>query len=443
MRVIQSLGWFLPESNGGTEVYVSSLSAELSSLGVDVTIAAATETSVERSYVLGGNRVFRYPAPPERTLPQLLGEQPHTLFSDFQRWLAGQHATIYHQHSWTYGCGMHHLRAARALGIPTILTVHIAAPVCLRGSMLYEGREPCNGRITRTRCATCWLQGKGIPPVARRLLSSVPPAFGRRARTLGRIGTVLGATDSAQRQLATLLDAAATADRIVTVSQWLYDALLLNGVPRHKLVLCPQGIKQPAAEPQRPPREPGPLRVGYLGRWDPVKGIDVVVRAVLQLPAAVDLELQIRAVEPTDAALRPYMTATRALAESDSRIKMLPPLPSEQVPAFLRQLDVLAVPSQIFEAAPLVVLEAFAAGTPVIGSDLGGIRELIRHGVDGVLVPYGNVPMWSETIRTMAESHESLGHLSSGIRQPRSMTDIAVQMKRLYQELSQQKPAGD
>lgn len=436
MRVIQALGSFLPESTGGTETYVSGLTAELVSLGMEVKIAAATESSVERNYVLGGTSVFRYPVPTERTLSQLLGEQPHRDFFHFRQWLTKQQPAIYHQHSWAYGCGMHHLRAAHDLGIPSVLTVHVAAPVCLRGSMLYEGSEPCDGRIDRQRCASCWLQSRGLPPVAREILSRVPPTLGRHARPLGRIGTALGATNSAQRQLDSLLDAAANADRIVTVSQWLYDALLLNGVPRHKLVVCRQGTSQPATETDKPPRQPGPLRLGYLGRWDPAKGIDVLVQAVLQLPATVEVELEIRAVEPTDPALRPYMMATRASAGADARIKMLPALTAAEVPDFLRQLDVLAVPSQIFEAAPLVVLEAFAAGTPVIGSDLGGVRELVRDGVDGALVTHNDVGAWREKIRLLSQSQDMLRLLTLGIQKPRGMSDIAMEMSRLYQELA-------
>lgn len=440
MRVIQALGGFLPESIGGTETYVAGLSAELASLGVEVGITAATEGGVERNYVLDGTNVFRYPVPSERTLPQLLGEQPHSRFAQFKRWLTEQQPQVYHQHSWTYGCGLHHLRAARDVGIPSVLTVHVAAPVCLRGSMLYEGREPCDGRISPGRCASCWLQGKGLPVAARRFLSGLPPAFGRYARPLGRIGTALGATDSAQRQLDSLLDAAANADRIVTVCRWLYDALLLNGVPGDKLAVCRQGISQPAVAIAKPPRQPGPLRLGYLGRWDPVKGIDVLVQAVLQLPSSVEVELQIRAVEPSDPALRPYMIATRASAEADSRIKVLPALNSKDVPDFLRQLDVLAVPSQIFEAAPLVVLEAFAAGTPVIGSDLGGIRELVRDGVDGLLVTHDDVGVWGEKIRLLAQSHDMLRPLAMGIQKPRRMSDIAREMKQLYHDVASQKP---
>ena len=74
-------------------------------------------------------------------------------------------------------------------------------------------------------------------------------------------------------------------------------------------------------------------------------------------------------------------------------------------PAFLSRIDVLAVPSQWLETGPLVVLEAFAAGTPVIGSDLGGIRELVSDGRDGLLVPHddvrrldcGNDSVWRQT----------------------------------------------
>ncbi len=57
----------------------------------------------------------------------------------------------------------------------------------------------------------------------------------------------------------------------------------------------------------------------------------------------------------------------------------------------LASYDATVVPSQWLETGPLIVLESFAAGTPVIGSNLGGVAELVSHDRDGWLVPHADM----------------------------------------------------
>lgn len=435
MKIAASLGWYFPQSTGGTEVYVSSLYKHLQEFGAEIRIAAATDDSFEHHYKYQDLPVYRYPVSAKRDRAQTLGTRAHGGFEKFGQWLQEERADIYHQHSWTYGCGLHHLRAARQLSIPTVLTVHVPGPVCLRGTMLHEGQQPCDGVIRQQRCASCWLQERGLGPVARKLLSGLPPDIGRRARAFGRVGTALAATDLVRRHRDSLLQAADTADRVVAVCRWLYEALLANGFPRHKLILNRQGVSNVAPQASKPERPSRSLRIGYLGRWDPLKGIDKLVQAVLRLPASVPVELQIRAVEPNDPAMRAYMIDTCRVAKADSRIQILGPLPGDSVPRFLQNIDMLAVPSQWFETGPLVVLEAFSAGTPVIGSDLGGISELVRHRQNGWLVDPCDTAAWSSALHQLAENRDLVQRLQLGIGSVRTMRDVALETKQLYKQL--------
>jgi glycosyltransferase involved in cell wall biosynthesis len=101
----------------------------------------------------------------------------------------------------------------------------------------------------------------------------------------------------------------------------------------------------------------------------------------------------------------------------------------------LPSYHVVAVPSRWLETGPLVVLEAFAAGVPVIGSRLGGIAELIRDGIDGMLVEAESVAAWTETIRRLDEDRPMLERLRRGVRTPRTMDDVADDMMAVYRRL--------
>jgi glycosyltransferase involved in cell wall biosynthesis len=81
------------------------------------------------------------------------------------------------------------------------------------------------------------------------------------------------------------------------------------------------------------------------------------------------------------------------------------------------------------------VLEAFAAGIPVIGSNLGGVAELIENEVNGILVETDSVEMWKQAMRRFMEDKTLIERLRSGIRAPKGMDAVAEEMLRVYSAL--------
>src|SRR5262249_32571530 len=150
-------------------------------------------------------------------------------------------ADVYHQHSWTTGCGFWHLQAAKQLGLKTLITLHVPGNVCMRGTMLFEGRVPCDGQIIPERCASCWLQSKGLPVGTARRVTELPEVILSRLARLPRIGPVLAAKALAAKRKKELHEMATLADRIVAPCNWLYGVLLSNGLVPEKLVLNRQG----------------------------------------------------------------------------------------------------------------------------------------------------------------------------------------------------------
>jgi glycosyltransferase involved in cell wall biosynthesis len=130
-----------------------------------------------------------------------------------------------------------------------------------------------------------------------------------------------------------------------------------------------------------------------------------------------------------------YLDQLRKLSETDRRVSLLPAVPGEQVISLLQGYHLLAVPSRWLETGPLVVLEAFAAGTPVIGSNLGGISELIEHEVNGMLVETDSVEAWSNAMRRCYENGALLESLRQGVRPPREMSVVAQEMLLLYERI--------
>src|SRR5262249_36248809 len=180
------------------------------------------------------------------------------------------------------------------------------------------------------------------------------------------------------------------------------------------------------------------FRLLYLGRWHPVKGIDVLVRAVRAIPPEIPVTLTIHGVgEGIEE--RAYAAAISRLVGSDPRIAIKQPIPRHCLASTLAEASALAVPSLWFETGPMVVLEAKAAGLPVIGSRLGGIRELVREPEDGILLPPGDTSAWAAAIATISlqpARHRRLSRLT----QVRTMRDAAIEIAELYTALSPTKP---
>ena len=87
----------------------------------------------------------------------------------------------------------------------------------------------------------------------------------------------------------------------------------------------------------------------------------------------------------------------------------------------------------------MVVLEAFAAEVPVIGSNVGGIAELVTHGVDGLLIEPRSIADWANGFRKISDQPAVLAKLRAGIRPPRRIAESARDMAVLYQALLPQK----
>jgi glycosyltransferase involved in cell wall biosynthesis len=124
----------------------------------------------------------------------------------------------------------------------------------------------------------------------------------------------------------------------------------------------------------------GPALVA--GRLSPEKGVDIAIRAIGRLPGA---RLDVAGTGAEEDRLR-------RLADSvaPGRVRFLGLVPKSGVHDLMLGASVVAVPSRWYENQPMVVLEALARGVPVVGSNLGGLPELVQPGLTGELVPPGD-----------------------------------------------------
>jgi len=123
------------------------------------------------------------------------------------------------------------------------------------------------------------------------------------------------------------------------------------------------------------------LRIVFVGQVVERKGLPLLLRAFEALREHIPCELTV--IGPSRPELEPMMldpSGVRILGKVDDEVKR----------AELQAADVLCAPSIGGESFGMVLTEAFAAGTPVVASDIPGYRDVVRHGVDGILVAPGD-----------------------------------------------------
>jgi glycosyltransferase involved in cell wall biosynthesis len=172
----------------------------------------------------------------------------------------------------------------------------------------------------------------------------------------------------------------------------------------------------------------GILRLVYWGRCNPDKGLHLVIDAIRALPASIPIQFD---------CYGPYWDGDygqqlQTKIAGDLRFRVQGNLPKDKLLPRLQAYDLAVVPSTWLETGPLTVLEAFAAGLPVAGSDLGGIKELLTGKAGGYLLPT-DWQAWASFFQDVIEQRLLLTPLSIEFR---SFVNVANDLNLAYQQLT-------
>jgi phosphatidylinositol alpha-mannosyltransferase len=161
---------------------------------------------------------------------------------------------------------------------------------------------------------------------------------------------------------------------------------------RYRIV--PNGVEVPAAEPPEGAfGDGGPLRILFIGQAVERKGLPILLRAFEALREHVPATLTIVGASSEEVA---------HMMLDDRGVRALGKVSEERKVAELAGADVVCAPSLHGESFGMVLTEAFAAGAPVVASDIPGYRDVLRDGVDGVLVAPGDPVALAHELRGMA-----------------------------------------
>lgn len=177
-------------------------------------------------------------------------------------------------------------------------------------------------------------------------------------------------------------------EHIIPVSDAVMKVLKQSGVPQHKMTVAKAGVPSlNASRPREEVREQLGLEeddfaVGSFGRLVEDKGLSVLIKAAAMTQG---VKYHIFGDGPEKQALS-RMVADKKLGDTVKIHGFVP-----EVENLMNAMDAIAIPSLWAEAFPYAALEALSIGVPVIASKIGGLPELVRDGVNGLLFEAGNV----------------------------------------------------
>lgn len=275
-------------------------------------------------------------------------------FTELRRTARRSSADLVHVHNTWFSLSPSVLEAFHRTGLPVVMTVHNYRLVCVNGLLYRDGGQ----------CMDC---------VGRSPWRGVVHRCYRDSRLAS---AAVATTIAVNRGLRTW---ARCVDRFLVLNEEVASVLTDSGLPASTVHRTSNFVGDPG------PRASDPSvsrTIAFIGRLTPEKGLHVLLDAWRRWRPDAPWSLVVAGDGPA-----------RADAEllADDRVDLRGRLTPEEVRALLLDTRALALPSVVRENQPMVALESFAAGTPVLGSGLGGTLEVIR--------PLG--PSWAVTDRTV------------------------------------------
>jgi phosphatidyl-myo-inositol alpha-mannosyltransferase len=196
---------------------------------------------------------------------------------------------------------------------------------------------------------------------------------------------------------------------------------------RYRIV--PNGVQLPSLEEAESASDPhAPLRILFIGQAVERKGLPILLKAFEALREHVPVTLTLVGAGPEQVA---------PLLLDDRGVSALGKVSEQRKLAALAEADVLCAPSLGGESFGMVLTEAFAAGTPVIASDITGYRDVVRDGVDGMLVAPGDPIALAEALRNIALDSPRRAQMAKQARlraQRFAWPQVASEVMEVYQQ---------
>lgn len=403
MKVLVVSNGYPPRGQWGTEFYTRELVRALAARGHRLAVLVPDRSGNRARYELEAEEreearlwSLHNPGDPDKSFEDSFrNAQVERVFGEL---LAREQPDLVHFTYLLWGLSVRLPCVAREAGVPSVVTLTDYGLLCHRAQMYDWRLERCFGPHPPEVCARCVRTPSAYdhPPLRLWLQRSAAAL----AASCGGLGRVPVARDLARREAA-VREGLTAASALVAPTENVAQAFERFGVEPARIERLVYALDERELAGARALPE-GPCVFGYLGQFTPHKGLATLLDAVQcmrrRLPESVEPWTLRLYGAPSGGRHRLYARAVLPRG-TDLRVEVHPPFAAERAAAVLAQLSALVLPSEWDENAPLSVLQARAAGVPIVASTVPGIRSVVEQGVHGLLFAPGDAHALADCLR--------------------------------------------
>lgn len=388
-----------------------------------------------KTYWVDGIKVVCYAEPSDADRSLDMGKRAPIGLEAYRQVLKQEAPDIIHFQELAGGNGLSifHLKEARKTGAKVVITFHLAGYSCRTGDLMFKQQTLCDGVINEQKCSECFIHYKGYERIKKPLTFVSDLLYKLNFDTSSmpnRLGTSLSFPFLIQKLRNNLIEIADNCDKLVILTRWYFDILVRNGIPASSLAIIRQGLPLKDTGLRMKPPQSTPLRIIFIGRIAPYKGIHLLIEALRTIdPKLVSLHIY---GSTTDSS---YERTWKIASVSMPNVKWMGQLAQAEVIPTISRYHVLCLPSTFSEMSPLVIQEAYAAGIPVIASNTYGNAEQVKHERSGLLFEFNNADDLRSQILRLIEEPDLIGKLRDQIRPPRSFEQVGKEYMDVYRSL--------
>jgi glycosyltransferase involved in cell wall biosynthesis len=395
MKICLISNLYPPNVLGGAEVSVKKVSEELVKKGHEV-IVITTPFSENDVEIINGVKIYQvkplnlYEIYHHPNQSMLLKPLWHIidLWNPYderiiENILKTENPDVVHIHNFK-GLSLSSFAPAKSLKIPLVFTAHDYSLVCMRANLLNS-----SGEICKNPSALCKIYNQIQKHLAKNKV-----------------------------------------DLLISPSQFVINKLKSNGLFKDvKSKKIPLGIE--LKDNEKFEKDYSQTNILYVGNLGEHKGVHILLKAFRKIEN-MNIRLDIVGKGLCSEKLK-------SMSENDNRIKFHDFLEGKELIKMYQQANLTVVPSIWYDNSPMVIYESFSCRTPVIGSKIGGIPELIEDGFNGYLFEAGNVNELQKLLENLIDSPETLKKLEQGTYesvQRYTMDNHIKQLETEYQKLT-------
>jgi len=447
MRILHAIHDFLPRHRAGSEIYACELAREQRSRHEVFVLTAEYDPGAPHGTI-------RWRMHDGVTVVEIVNNWAFSTFSEtyasprinqqLQHVLDATAPEVLHVHN-LLNLSLDLPYLARARGVRTVATLHDYTLVCVSGGQrVHVAEQHVCDTIDAERCSRCFCQSAFASQMAAgRLMAPRSGSLVRRAAAIARSAAPRVVARGVQRlpppvvlpgdirkRLAHVRHVFDAIDLFVAPSPSLAAEYVRLGIRQERVVVSDYGFASPKPLRRRPRAAGAPLRIGLVGTLVWHKGAHVLLEAARGLKGSFELHLH------GDVETFPVYVASLRVGARGMPVTFHGGFDGDSRSLVYDNLDVLVVPSLWPENSPLVVHEAFMHRVPVIASRIGGNRDLVVDGVNGLLYDAFSAQSLRDTLQRAVDDPAGLELMAAARTRVKSIADDAREWDERYRALS-------